>query len=391
MTFIKMKRLIDYIATFLLIIITGTCSEPYTPEISKYENLLVVDGVITNETGPCTVKLSRSFKYNDTEGIPERQALILIKDDQGNAVPLLEASPGIYQTTDQNFKGIIGRQYQLYIQTSDHQVWESEDVELKKVPEIQNLYAEFEKKPGELGNEEGFQVYIDTYDPDNQTRYYRYDFEETWEFIVPYPSYYFVENNLLKFRQEKVGNCWKTISSDEIIVTTSENMQSDIIKRFPVHYVSTASNRLGIRYSILVRQYSLSRESYVYWKQVKDVNQDLGTIFDKQPAQIRGNIYNVNDPEMPVIGFFEATCVDSARLFITRSQLPSNAVLVSEFARCRYDYLVIGKNNFLEYDERGYCMVLDDLSLGPGGLGVVKPFECCDCTLTGSNIRPSFW
>jgi Domain of unknown function (DUF4249) len=386
-----MKRLIGHIALIIMIMVLGTCSEPYTPEISKYENLLVVDGVITDENGLCTVKLSRSFSYNETEGTPEQQAVVLIKDDQGNAVSLAETSPGVYQTTDKDFRGIIGRKYQLYIQTSDQQIWESDNVELKKVPKIQQVYAEFEKKPGEPGNGEGMQVYVDTYDPDNQTRYYRYDYEETWEFVVPYPSYYIVVNNLLRFRPDDVGKCWKTAPSDEIIIATSENMQSDIIKRFPVHFVSTVGNRLTIRYSILVRQYSLSREAYVYWKQVRDVNQDLGTIFDKQPAQIRGNIYNVKDPELPVIGFFEATCVDTARFFITRSELPHNAVIISDFSICRYNYLVIRKNSFLAYDERGYCMVGDDFSQGPGGLGIVMPFKCCDCTMTGSNKRPSFW
>jgi hypothetical protein len=389
----RIKGLIENIAAGFIILLCGTCSEPYTPEISKYENMLVVDGIITDESGPYTVRLSRSYRYSETEGLPEQNAIVLIKDNLGNAISLLEIAPGIYKTTDQDFRGIIGRQYQLYIQTDDMQVWESEYVELKKVPEIERIYAEFEERPAQLGTEEGFQIYVDTQDPDNNTKYYRYNFEETWQFNVPYPSYYIVENNLLKFRPEKVGTCWKTVNSKEIIVTTSENMQSDIIRRFPVHFVSTASNRLSIRYSILVTQYSMSREAYIYWKQVKDVNQDLGTIFDKQPAQIRGNIYNVKNPETPVIGFFEATCADSARLFITRSELPSDAVLISEFAWCRDNYLVIGKSNFLEFYNRGYCMVLDDLTGygGPGGLGIVKPFECCDCTVTGTNVRPDFW
>ncbi len=392
-----MRKILTYTAVLIMPIIFGTCSEilftePYTPEISKYEDLLVVDGVITDGPGPYKVKLSRSFKYSDSEGVPEQQAVVLIRDDQANVVTLLETAPGVYETTDQDFRGIIGREYQLYVETSDQQKWESEFVELKKVPEIERVYAEFGEKIGEKEVEEGFQIYVDTYDPDNQTRYYRYDFVETWEFVVPYPSYYIVQNSLLRFRTEKVGNCWKTIASDEIIVTTSENMQSDMIKRFPVHFVSTVGNRLGIRYSILVRQYSLSREAYVYWEQIKNANQELGTLFDKQPSQIRGNIYNLDDPEIPVIGFFEATSVDTARLFITRSEIPPETKMISEFARCRYDYLVIEKNNFRKYDEWGYCMVLDVITPEIfNGLGVVKPFECCDCTQTGSNIRPSFW
>lgn len=375
-----------------MIAISGTCSEPYTPELSKYEDILVIDGVITNEPGPYTVRLSRSFQYSDLEGLPERQADVLIKDDQGNVAALEETSPGVYSTNDPGFRGIIGRYYQLYVYTADQQIWESEYVELKKVPEIENLYAEFGEKTGKNEIEKGFQIYVDTYDPDNQTWYYRYDYEETWEYGVPYPSYYLVKNGLLMFRTEEVGRCWRTFPSEDIIVTTSENMQSDIVRRFPVHFVSTGSNRLSVRYSILVRQYSMSREAYVYWEQLRIANEEPGTMFDKQPAQIRGNIYNINNPEMPVIGFFEATSVDSERLFITRSDLPIDTKLTSEFDDCRSEYLVIPKNLYTQYDNWGYCMILDAKTEEIlFGLGVISLFRCCDCTLTGSNIKPSFW
>lgn len=387
-----MRKLIKYPAVLVIIIISGTCSEPYTPELTKYEDILVIDGMITNGPGPYTVRLSRSFAYSDSESSPEQYANVLIKDDQDNVESLEEISPGVYSTIDQDFMGVIGRHYQLYIITADQQIWESEYVELKKVPEIENLYAEYIEKIGKTEIEEGFQIYVDTYDPDDQTRYYRYDYEETWEYNVPYPSYYLVENKLLVFRTENVGRCWRTSPGEDIVVTTSENMQSDIIRRFPVHFVSTNSSRLSIRYSILVRQYSLSREAYIYWEQLKATNQELGTMFDKQPSRIRGNIYNINDPEIPVLGFFEATSVATERLFLLRSDLPSNAILKTEFADCRSEYLIIPKNLYVQYDEWGYCMVYDASNEEIlFGLGVVSMFRCCDCTLTGSNIMPSFW
>ena len=224
----NMRKLLKYSVLFIILIICGTCSEPYTPEISKYEDILVIDGIITNEPGPYEVRISRSFKYSDSEGQPEHHATVLIKDDQGNIASMEETSPGIYSTIDPDFRGIIGRQYQLYVNTYvDQQVYESEFVELKKVPEIENLYAEFGEKASDTELEQGFHIYVDTYDPENQTRYYRYDFVETWEFYVPYPSYYLVESGQLVFRTERVGDCWKTANSEDILVTTSENMQSD--------------------------------------------------------------------------------------------------------------------------------------------------------------------
>lgn len=387
-----MRKLLKYLACSILVIIIGTCSEPYTPEISKYENILVVDGIITDDPGLCQVRLSRSFKYGDTESLPEQYALVFIKDDEGNIISMEETSPGMYRTIDRDFRGVIGRHYQLYVHTVDQQEYESDVVELKKVPAIENLYAEFGEKAGKTELEQGFQIYVDTYDPQNQTRYYRYEYVETWEFSVPYPSYYIVKDGLLQFRTENVNNCWKTAESEDILVTSSEQMQSDIIRRFPVHFVSTVSNRLSIRYSILVRQYSMTREAYVFWEQLRATNQGLGSLFDKQPAQIRGNIYNIHNAESPVIGFFEATCVDSKRIFLTRSSVPPGTKITSGFSDCHFQYLIIPKSRYLEYSNRGYCIVYDASNEEIlFGLGVVATFRCCDCTVTGSNIKPDFW
>jgi hypothetical protein len=387
-----MKIFIKYRIYLLLVIICGTCSEPYTPEISKYENILVIDGIITDDPGPCEVRLTRSFKYGDKESIPEQYATVFITDDLGNIASMAESSPGLYRTINPDFRGITGRQYRLHVSTSDLESYESEFVELKKVPAIENLYAEFGEQAGNTEVEQGFHIYVDTYDPENLTRYYRYDFEETWQIAVPYPSYYLVEDDQLVFRTEPTNPCWRTEPSEDILVTTSEQMQSDIIRKFPVHFVSTKGNRLTIRYSILVRQYSLTREAYVFWDQIRATNQDLGTLFDKQPAQIRGNIFNVNDPDAPVLGFFEASCMASERIFLTHSDVPAGTKLTSGFVDCYAQYLIIPKNRFMEYSNRGYCMVYDASSAEVVfGLGVVATFRCCDCSFTGSKIKPDFW
>ena len=50
---------------FLWLSLTPSCVEPFYPEIEAYENILVVDGSITDENRPYLVKLSRSFSYGE--------------------------------------------------------------------------------------------------------------------------------------------------------------------------------------------------------------------------------------------------------------------------------------------------------------------------------------
>ena len=47
-----------------------------------------------------------------------------------------------------------------------------------------------------------------------------------------------------------------------------------------------------------------------------------GTIFEPQPAFIKGNIKSIYDPEEPVFGYFGASAITKASIFIPRSAIP---------------------------------------------------------------------
>lgn len=393
-----MKGLLKYLIIFILVVICSACIMPYDPEITRYENVLIIDGLLTDEpessvvrlSRSIPVRLSRSIPYNGLERYPGFGATVFIKDDIGNVSMFYETSPGVYRSDNPDFRGIAGRSYQLYVITKDEQRYESDFVTLKKAPEINSVYAEFGVNPGDVGMEDGFHIYIDTYDPENSTRFYRYEYEETWVFSVPYPSRYEIVDDSLVFRNEDLERCWRTVPSSDILITSNEKLESNIIHKFPVHFVSVETNRLSIRYSILVKQYSLSREAYTFWDQLKKSNQDQGTLFDSQPMQTRGNIYNIDNPESPVIGFFEATSITKKRIFLTRLDVPPHIRVKTGFEDCRYKYYVIDKNSFDPSTSR--CIVdYTSSEYISQGIGMTYDFKCCDCTLAGSNIRPDFW
>ncbi len=67
----------------LLIFLIQSCREEYYPEIDKYENILVVDGMITNEPGPYEIRLSQSSPINRPELIPFGDAQVIVVDNSG--------------------------------------------------------------------------------------------------------------------------------------------------------------------------------------------------------------------------------------------------------------------------------------------------------------------
>src|SRR3954453_23307657 len=82
--------------------------------------ILVVGGGITTDTMPYTVKLSYSGPYTRATLVPddhiEKDAQVNITDDQGNATALAYKGDGIYETTDSNYIGKVGRSYSVTVQ-----------------------------------------------------------------------------------------------------------------------------------------------------------------------------------------------------------------------------------------------------------------------------------
>ena len=110
---------------FLVFTVLTACVEEYWPEIEKYDNLLVVDGIMTNARGAIIVKLSRSASLDQSVFIPETEASLSITDNIGNQITLQEKDPGIY-LSDSTTQPMAGRSYQLNIQLANGESYESE-------------------------------------------------------------------------------------------------------------------------------------------------------------------------------------------------------------------------------------------------------------------------
>ncbi len=100
-----MKNNRKIIGIILLAVISNACIETFYPDIEGYENILVVDGMVTDERRPCQVRLSRTFSYEDNNNNPETGATVIIIDDQGLPFYLEEKNPGSYYTDTSAFIG----------------------------------------------------------------------------------------------------------------------------------------------------------------------------------------------------------------------------------------------------------------------------------------------
>ena len=85
--------------------------------------------------------------------------------------------------------------------------------------------------------------------------------------------------------------------------------------------MGNGNEKLAVRYSILLRQYALDKSGYEFYEMMKKNTESLGTIFDAQPSEMKGNIRCTSDANEIVIGYISAAAIEEKRFFISRSEL----------------------------------------------------------------------
>jgi len=142
-----------------------------------------------------------------------------------------------------------------------------------------------------------------------------------------------------------------------------------------------------VKYSILVKQQSLTKEAYNFWTQLKKSTESLGGLFDPLPSQVLGNMYSENNSAEPVLGYFSGGQTSEKRIFIQFSDLPPDLKLVMP-PNCPIDTIV-------NDDIRNYPNTFLIGSYGaPFPLGYIKSEgpNCMDCRDDGGVLqRPDFW
>jgi hypothetical protein len=381
------------LSVFFILLIIGGCKEAFEPQIpADKNNLLVVEGFINTGLKATVIKLSRTasmgkaFKIN-----AELKAKVSIEGETNSTYMLLEKPNGIYSSLPLNLP--INERYRLRIKTANGKEYLSDFTEVKNSPPIDSV--SWRKENG------GVQIYVNTHDPKNNTHYYQWDYKETWEIYSPFlsnleykadhlPQSYVGVLPRRKFKYGAIERakyydsaCWKSDSLKQILLGTSIKLSEDIIHLKPITYIPPAAEKICFKYSILVKQTSLTKEAFEYLQNMKKSSEQLGSIFDPQPSDISGNIHCVTHPDELVVGYISAGDVTEKRIFINTSEVHPWGYDMGciEIEEDSIDVSSLGKSIYpSNYRDNGYTLFM-----------VAANRECIDCTFRGSNIKPTFW
>ena len=384
-----MKKLITFIFIAASLVYLG-CRKPFNPKsISGFTSALIVEGVL-NPAGPTNIYLSRTLDLDDKVAVrPELKAVVQVLSESNTAVTLTDRGAGLYSIPQLTINS--AQKYRLKITTSGGAGYISDPMAVKNTPAMDSLY--WQRSP------EGVSIYVDTHDSQNKTKYYQWDFEEDWELrSVDFALYRGIAATgggvtiVSRDPNEtaRMYTCYKYQRSTNINIFSTAKLSSDIVSRHPILSIPGNSDKLSVRYSILVRQYALSFEAFEYLSMMKRNTEQLGSFFDAQPSELIGNIRNVSDSKDVAIGYVVIAPVLEKRIFIDRSQVPN------------WGFKLNCQNIVVRNHRDSLAIFLSPESYVPqsanysatGGLeswnGTPKP--CMDCrSRGGNNNKPVFW
>ena len=380
-------------------VISISCTTPYEPEIDeRVFDILVVDGFLNATEGIATVKITHAQPIYGTDiPPPEEDANVSLKSSTGSTYPLVESDPGVYLL--QGIEVSKDLEYTLHIHTADGRDLQSDPVQVRATPPIDSIsYV--------VANDgESFDIQVTTHDPTGETRYYSWEYSEAYEYNAPFPSgWELTEGNVPVQRTHlnRIDKCWRYTNPATISIANSANLSEDIIYLFPLLNIPKASQKISVRYSILVKQRSISPQEYNFLEQLKKSTESVGGLFDPIPASPAGNIYQLNDRSVPVLGYFSGSEVKQSRFFIERHELPTHMVVPTTKGAC--ELYTTCELNPPPNPGPNFCIKLEELSpttviirANYDLIGNIVSYdytihECGDCrTQGGTTEQPDFW
>ena len=395
----------------LAIMMMCACRKPYNPPaIALPPSILVVEGVITGSDSTF-ITLSRTVNLAALNtNNPELHASVAVESNQSVTYPLTELGNGVYACGPLSLDNT--HQYRLTITTANSQLFASDYVSMLNAPPIDSVT--FDTK-GTLQSGPGMNVYVNTHDPTNTIKYYRWEYQETWLFESQFGSNYYSNGDTVLVRNQQTQNitrCWDSDSSSTILLGSTAKLAKAVINKQLLTSVASSSEKVSNEYSILVKQYALTADAYTFYQNMKTNTEQLGSIFDAQPSQINGNLHCVNNPSQAVIGYVSVGTVTTQRIFISSRVLPGwqvtydppGCVLAFNPKQpcCYYNFVnnngsvtnqVNAYINYLIGHDQEPLIPID--AIGPVNLPplgyTATTRACADCTLRGTNVQPSFW
>lgn len=295
-----------FIYLSLIILFTQGCIKEVNPSIRQAAPILVVEGSITTDAVPYTIKLTNSGALESASSIPElnyvKDATVSISDNLGNTTLLKYTINGIYQTTDSAYIGKVGRSYFIKVKLKNGTTYISTPEKINNPVPIVKVNATFVEK-SDMYFPTYLNISIDTKDPATEENFYQWKFNAWIGRKTKGVSCGFGCIMFEYCYQKYIDNTVRLLS--DAAINGNVILNKTVGKTYIYYYTDP---------HIDISQLSLTREAYQFWNRYQDQLTRTGTVLDPLPASIKGNIYNQNDVSDFALGYFSAAAVSHKKV-----------------------------------------------------------------------------
>ncbi len=384
-----MKKSLTYLIIWMVAALAASCVYPYEPEVDKSSGRnLVVEGDILIGESQCNFRLGYMLYLDEEISNKRVTATVRVESEAGRVFDGHPLSANEYQvdlaTADPDDR------YRLHVVLEDGREYASEWAEVRKPCVVDDITHELDNMTGRVR----FNI---TLHSDDGEKYFRWYFDEDWEYASLYEATHKYVVDLEDpedsghmeefFRGEGTHYCWMSQQSTGLYFTTTRDLDSDKVQEKNFYRVPAQSQRMSSLYSMNVKVESMTEDCYDYWKNVRTNSENLGDLFAPIPSEMRGNIYNLADPDETVIGYVNVSMIAQKRIFVDNE-------ITGYYVRNPYipeeDWMI----DLPPAEWRRYYVNKQYLpvSKGEGSIFYWAPKRCVDCRLQGgTKNRPAYW
>ncbi len=310
-----------WIALLLLLTFTD-CSEVIDLNTEDLGGQLVIYGRITNGTLGNVVEVSRTTA-NGQAPQPVSGAVVRVIGEGGVQGAYTESTTdlGTYELNPGSIQGVIGQAYHIEVSLPNGASYASRPEVMPAISARDSLYFNIEIIEAEGANgtaieRDVIRIFADTeiFDP-RPDLYLKWSVEEVYSFkqaVLPRHNFPFYS----------ALTCYMTNDLEDQRILLYDGFELNATGIFGQSVVDRVidENFRGTHYFNFIQQ-TLTQEAFEFWKSVDQNANRVGSIFDLPPGKIGNNLYNVNDPDERILGYFEVTSIDSARLKVTNREI----------------------------------------------------------------------
>lgn len=302
----------------LILLFISSCIEPYNIEVPEGESMLSIEGYVTNGAGPHTIKVSRTATYGSVfvDFIrPVTLATVAIRENEtGLVIFLNEVAQGIYETPAA-FRTVIGNSYSLKITTREGVEYTSFPSQALPVPQLDSLSHRTIIIPTEnrLQTRSGLQLVAHFKDPSDAKNFYYWRVKNPISSVRTFPEFYKPPFSLPTDPYQPKPCCTFCDIPDSKLIKAlflaDDGNFNGLNTGQIAGFIEDNGFRLSYKYNFDFEQMAISEETFRFLTLINQQMTLTGSVFDPPPANIRGNMVCLTNPEETVLGHFFAAGV----------------------------------------------------------------------------------